>query len=73
MPTHLTYSHSKRYGHMVIAKETIEREAKAAAHAGKSLDDACPYPWGTDAATHFKAVYLLHLDHGQPTKEGGAA
>ncbi len=42
----------------VISKARIEREAREAARAGKSLDEACPYPWASDAAMHFKAAYL---------------
>ena len=37
----------------------VAAEARALAAEGRSLDDACPYPWGTPAATHFRAVFLL--------------
>jgi hypothetical protein len=46
----------------VVSKQTIEREARDAAARGLSLDEACPYPFGTDQADHFKAVYLLALE-----------
>lgn len=72
MTTHIPFHYSTRYGRMVIAKETIEREARAAAQAGHSLNDACPYPWDTDAAMHFKAVYLLALG-ASAVQHGGAA
>lgn len=58
---------STRYGTMIIAKETIEREAKAAAQQGLSLNDACPYPFGSEAGQHFRAVYQ------QAAQEEGAA
>ena len=41
----------------IVPKDRIGREAREAARKGLSLDDACPYPWGTPAADHFKAVY----------------
>lgn len=44
---------------MIVSKETIEREARAAAQAGKSLNDACPYPFHSPAGMHFSAVYLV--------------
>jgi hypothetical protein len=46
----------------VVSKRTIEREACEAARAGLSIDEACPYPFGSDQANHFKAVYLLALE-----------
>jgi len=46
---------------VITSKETIEREAQAAAAARKSIDEACPYPFGSPEAEHFKAVYLLAL------------
>lgn len=42
----------------IVSKDRIEREAREAARKGLSLADACPYPWGTPAADHFKAAYL---------------
>jgi hypothetical protein len=51
----------------------IERQAQEAARKGQSINDACPYPFGTEAADHFKAVYLLALPKGQAQGEGGAA
>lgn len=52
---------------MIVAKDTIEREAKAAAQQGLSLNDACPYPFGSEAGQHFRKVYQ------QAVQEGGAA
>jgi len=58
---------------MIVSKTTIEKQATDAARKGQSIDDACPYPFGTEAADHFKAVYLLALPKGQAQGEGGAA
>lgn len=57
---------------MIVSKQTIERQALAAARAGQSLDDACPYPFASDAGVHFKAVYLLAVPQGAE-QEGGPA
>lgn len=43
--------------HEVIAIARIEREARAAVASGQSIDESCPYPFGTDAAHHFKAAW----------------
>lgn len=43
--------------HEVIAIARIEREARAAVERGQSIDESCPYPFGTDAAHHFKAAW----------------
>lgn len=58
---------------MIASKLMIERQAAEAARKGLSLDDACPYPFGTEAADHFKAVYLLALPKAQTTREDAAA
>lgn len=39
----------------------IEQQARAAAAAGLTLNEACPYPFESDAGRHFAAVYLLAL------------
>ncbi|WP_440105364.1 hypothetical protein [Acidovorax sp. BL-A-41-H1] len=57
---------------MIVSKATIEKQATEAAGKGQSINDACPYPFGTEAADHFKAVYLLALPK-QPTQQGAAA
>lgn len=46
---------------MIVSKTIIEKQATKAAHAGQSLNDACPYPFTSEAGMHFKAVYLLAL------------
>lgn len=72
MSQHLTVFNS-RLGHMIVNKQTIERQAVEAAHQGQSINDACPYPFCSDAGLHFKAVYLLALPQGEQGSEGGAA
>lgn len=56
---------------MIVSKTIIEKQATEAAHAGQSLNDACPYPFTSEAGMHFKAVYLLALPKPHPatTKE----
>lgn len=49
-----------------VARDTIEREAIAAAQAGQSLCDACPYPFHTEAGQHFTAVWFVHSAQGTP-------
>jgi hypothetical protein len=58
---------------MIVSKTTIEKQATEAARKGQSIDDACPYPFETEAADHFKAVYLLALPKGQAQGEEVAA
>lgn len=56
----------------IVSRATIEREARDAARRGASIDDACPYPFHSEHADHFKAVYLLALGHtknDQPVQE----
>ncbi len=37
----------------IISRERLEREARAAAKTFSDINDACPYPFGTDAARIF--------------------
>ena len=46
---------------MIVSKSTIEKQATEAAGKGQSINDACPYPFASEAGMHFKAVYLLAL------------
>ena len=55
---------------MIVSKTTIEKQATEAAQKGQSINDACPYPFETEAAAHFKAAYLLALPKGQAQGEG---
>ena len=43
-----------------VDTEHIEQLAVAAAQAGDSLIDACPYPFDSEAGQHFCAVFYLH-------------
>ena len=42
----------------VVSLDKIRREAQAAALIYRNVNDACPYPFGTAAATEFKAAFL---------------
>lgn len=37
----------------IISRERLERDARAAAKTYSDINDACPYPFGTDAARIF--------------------
>lgn len=37
----------------IISREKLERDARAAAKTYDNINDACPYPFGTDAARTF--------------------
>lgn len=50
----------------IVSRATIEREARSAAERGLSIDEACPYPFHSEHADHFKAVYLLALKRTTP-------
>ncbi len=60
---------TERIGHYRVSttKTAIHAEACAAALAGTPIDDACRYPFGTQSATHFVAIYLLTAAPAQPT------
>ena len=59
--------YNSRLGHMIVSKATIEKRATEAAQQGKSLNDACPYPFASEAGMHFTAVYLPALPKAQAT------
>ena len=42
-----------------VDTEQIERESIAAAQAGESLVESCPYPFTSEAGLHFAAVWYL--------------
>lgn len=65
MAQNLTANNS-RLGHMIVSKTIIEKQATEAAQKGQSLNDACPYPFTSEAGMHFKAVYLLALPKPHP-------
>lgn len=41
-----------------VSASMIEREARTAAAAGRTLNDACPYPFSSSAGQHFKAIFI---------------
>lgn len=43
-----------------VETEHIEQLAIAAAQAGESLVESCPYPFTSEAGLHFAAVWYLH-------------
>lgn len=50
-----------------VDTDRIEREAIAAAQAGESLVNSCPYPFTSKAGLHFSAVWYLHAKNvGRP-------
>lgn len=73
MATHLTVFKTTRHGHMIVSKSTIETQATQAAQAAQSLNDACPYPFASEAGVHFKAVYLLALPKGAAVPQDAEA
>ena len=56
------------YYKVTTTKTQISSEATAAARAGVSINDACRYPFGSQCADHFKAVYLLALPAPETSK-----
>lgn len=44
----------------IVSLDKIEREAKAAAEAGHSLNFACSYPFDERSGQHFKKVFNDH-------------
>lgn len=46
-------------GEVLIPKPQVEAEAREAYHAGRTPNEACPYPFHTDAALHWLATFNL--------------
>ena len=46
-------------GQVLVPKAQVEAEAREAYHAGHTANDACPYPFHTDAALHWLATFNL--------------
>ena len=44
----------------IVSLERIEREAKAAAARGDTLNDACPYPFDDPAGAAFRTIFNEH-------------
>lgn len=56
MTTHLIANQSP-HGPMIVSKERIQREAQEAALLGKTPNDACAYPFTSEAGRHFLSCY----------------
>ena len=48
--------YDSRLGHKQVDKATVEAEAREAAQNDTTMNDACPYPFSSEAGVHFKAV-----------------
>lgn len=46
-------------GPVLVPKAQVEAEAREAYLAGRTANDACPYPFHTDAALHWLATFNL--------------
>ena len=46
-------------GEVLSPKAQVEAEAREAYHAGRTANDACPYPFHTDAGLHWLATFYL--------------
>lgn len=44
-------------GESITSRANIERQARAAAKTYDNVNDACPYPFATDAGQLFKAEF----------------
>ena len=44
----------------IVSRERIEREAKAAAERGDTLNAACPYPFTDPAGEAFRDIFNHH-------------
>ncbi|MFN7725179.1 MAG: hypothetical protein ACK5QH_08930 [Rubrivivax sp.] len=51
--------------------ERIAREARAAAHQYRDINDACPYPFGTRLAEAFKREFDAQKEAIAQMKERG--
>ena len=67
-PTHL-HAGITHLGPMIVSIELIESEALEAARQGKSLNDACRYPFSTDAGQLFKQIYTEAVEQAQQSNK----
>ncbi len=44
----------------VVPIDTIKREAHAAAERGETLNDACRWPFDSEAGRAFKHLFIMH-------------
>lgn len=56
-PPHLPAFNNPDLAEMIVSKTKIAEQATQAAQQGRSLGDACPYPFGTPAGEYFCEVY----------------
>lgn len=63
---------STTYDTVIVAKQLIEQQAHEAVRKGKSLNDACPYPFTSEAGHHFTATFLIAQRAAQAAQEFAA-
>lgn len=56
----------------IIPLERVEREARAAARRYSTLNDACPYPFGSDAGHAFSQFFKLARAEEQALRDSAA-
>ena len=56
----------------IIPIARVEREARQAAQKYNCIDDACPYPFDTDAGKLFKQFFLQARQNLTPHTPGAA-
>ncbi|MDM0090282.1 MULTISPECIES: hypothetical protein [unclassified Variovorax] len=44
----------------IVSIDAVKRAAHAAAERGASLNDACPWPFDSEAGRQFKQLFILH-------------
>ncbi len=54
-----TFKTSWAGGEVLIPKAQVEAEAREAYHAGRTPNEACPYPFHTDAGLQWLATFNL--------------
>lgn len=54
-----TFKTSWAGGEVLIPKAQVEAEARKAYHAGRTPNEACPYPFHTDAGLQWLATFNL--------------
>ncbi len=54
-----TYSATSAHTPVIVSKQYIEQQARAALRKGTPLEQALPYPADSAAGMHFAATYLI--------------
>ena len=44
-----------------ISREAVTREAREAARAGQGLNEACPYPFCSEAGKYFRSMHSQEM------------